>query len=106
MLTRKDFPTAKVGEKIRFYEEKQAFTVQARSENFLVCTKPYNPQKTVRYTVVDIKKNIRGSENLVFGFGAETKKQCKEMVARLESGKTEVSYRNWIPIVLAGEVVI
>jgi len=35
---------------------------------------------------------------LIFGFGAETKEDCNEMLERLESGDTEVSYRNRIKL--------
>jgi hypothetical protein len=92
---------AKVGDKVRFAEEKLAYTVQARSERFLVCTKPFNPKRTVLYTVVDLAQSIRGTENLIFGLGAETREQCEQMLARLEAGKTEVSYRNRVPLKLA-----
>lgn len=96
---------AKVGYKIRFAEEKQAYTVQARGSRYLVCTKPFNAQRTTLYTIVDIKDNIRGTENLVFPMGAETRKQCREMLKRLEGYdstvgeiKSGVSYRNRIPL--------
>jgi hypothetical protein len=95
---------AKVGDRVRFYEERQAYTVQACGERYVVCTKPFNARKTVLYTVVDKFKQIRGPENLIFGFGAETREQCEEMLARLEGRgdrpRTEVSYRNNIPLVV------
>lgn len=90
-----------VGDKVRFAEEKQAYTVQARSDRFLVCTKPFNPRRTVLYTVVDVANQVRGMENLIFGMGAETRAQCEQMLERLERGKTEVSYRNRVPLRLA-----
>lgn len=96
---------ARVGYKIRFAEEKQAYMLQARGDRYLVCTKPFNAQHTTLYTVVDMKDNIRGTENLVFPVGAETRKQCREMLRRLEGYdskvgevKTEVSYRNRVPL--------
>lgn len=85
----------KPGTKIKFECEKQRYTVRACNKRFWVCNKPFNLKKTVLYTVVDLVRNVRGTENLVFGFGAETKQQCKEMLARLASGETEVSYRNY-----------
>lgn len=92
---------ATVGDKVRFAEERQAYTVQARSKRFLVCTKPFNPRRTVLYTVVDLVQQVRGTEDLIFGFGAETREQCEEMLERLERGDTEVSYRNRVPLRLA-----
>ena len=66
----------------------------ASNHFFAICTKPFNPKKTVLYTVIDWHEQIRGTENLVFGMGAETMKQCEEMLERLTQGETEVSSRN------------
>ena len=93
---------AEVGTRIWFAEEKRPYRVRARGRRYLVCTKPYNPKHTVVYTVVDLEENVRGTENLIFGMGAETDQQCEDMVARLEGPghkrifgeNTEVSYRN------------
>ncbi|MBT8448068.1 MAG: hypothetical protein KJO69_00145 [Gammaproteobacteria bacterium] len=87
-----------VGARIRFAEEKQAYTVQASGKRYKVCTKPFNLKKTVLYTVVDMVEKVRGTENLIFCAGAETKEQCNEMLERLESGETAVSFRNRIPL--------
>jgi hypothetical protein len=88
----------KVGDKIRFAEEKQRYTVQAVNDRFAVLTKPFNARKTVFYTVVDFAQEIRGTENLIFGMGAETEQQCEEMLERVTSGDTEVSHRNRVPL--------
>lgn len=89
-----------VGDKIKFANERRRYTVQAASSRFLVCTKPFPLHKTVLYSIVDFERNIRGTENLVFGFGAKTREQCQEMLERLESGETEISYRNRVPLVI------
>jgi hypothetical protein len=88
----------KAGDKVRLAEFKRPFTVRAASDRFAVCTQPFNPRRTVIYTIVDFQRGIRGPENLVFGFGAETDEQCRAMLARLESGKTEVSHRRQVPL--------
>src|SRR5512139_680904 len=90
--------SATVGDKVRFAEEKQAYTVQAIGKRFLVCTKPFNPRQTVLYTVVDLEQKVRGTENLIFCMGAETREDCEQMLERLERGDTEVSYRNRVPL--------
>lgn len=69
---------------VKFASEKQRYTVQASDRRFAVCTKPFNARKTVLYTIIDFDEKIRGPENLVFGAGAETKKQCEEMLDRLK----------------------
>lgn len=72
-----------VGTKVKFVSEKRPYTVQASDERYAICTKPFNIYRTVLYTIIDFKEQIRGPENLVFGFGAETREQCEEMLARL-----------------------
>lgn len=94
-----------VGSKIKFFNEKQSYTVMASNICFSICTKPlnqikrlggkkYKHDKTVLYTIIDWREGIRGTENLIFGFGAETMKQCEEMLERLTNGDSEISYRN------------
>ena len=97
----------KVGDKVWFAEEKRPYRIRAMGERYAVCTKSFNPRHTVLYTVIDIVEQVRGTENLVFCMGAETDKQCEEMLERLEDGKTEVSHRNRIPLMFAekGELV-
>lgn len=84
----------KVGYKVKFIEEKKPYTVRACNDKFAVCTKPFNLKKTVFYTVIDLNKNIRGTENLIFGMGAETHNECIEMLQRLTAGETDISHRN------------
>lgn len=88
-----------LGTRIWFAEEKRPYRVRARNQRFIVCTKPHNPLRTVLYTVIDLVENVRGTENLVFGFGAETDEQCNEMIARL-GVETEVSRRNRVPLAI------
>lgn len=92
-----------VGDRVWFVEEKLPYTVQARSRRYLICTKPFNLQRTVLYCIVDFKEDVRGPENLIFGFGAETREQCEEMLKRLQRDTgvgflTEVSHRHRIPL--------
>ena len=87
-----------VGTKIKFKGEKQKYTVQASNGVYAVCTKPFNAKKTVLYTIISHLENVRGTENLIFGMGAETKEQCEEMLERLTQGETEVSHRNRVPL--------
>lgn len=90
----------KKGSKVQFAEERRSYTVRAIGLRFAVCTKPFNPRHTVLYTIIDIKEKVRGTENLVFGMGAETNEQCENMLRRLESGETEISRRNLIPLLV------
>jgi hypothetical protein len=99
-----DLLSLSVGDRLRFEEEKQAYTIQAKGDRYAVCTKPFNLKRTVLYTVVDVENQIRGTENLIFGDGAETREECEEMLARLEGRDvnlgftTEISRRNNVPL--------
>jgi len=88
--------TLPVGDKIKFRCYRQRFTIRARDERYAICTKPFNPKKTVMYTIVDLERGVRGPEDLIFGRGVETDKECNEMLQRLISGESEVSYRHCI----------
>lgn len=87
-----------VGLKIKFIEEKQAYTVRASNRFYSICTKPFNAQKTVIYTIIDWTNKIRGAENLVFGMGAESNKSCEDMLKRLTNADSDISHRNNIPL--------
>jgi len=87
-----------VGDKIKFKEEKQAYTIRACDGRFLICTKPFNLRRTVIYTIVDLREKVRGTENLIFCMGFNTEEQCNEALKRLQDGESEVSYRNRIPL--------
>lgn len=86
------------GSKLWFKEEKQGYTVIASNIAFCVCTKPMNALKTVLYTIVDWERGIRGPEDLVFGMGAESEQDCREMLQRLTEGDSEVSTRHQAPL--------
>lgn len=88
----------KVGDKVKFEEERQAYTVQARNERFIICTKPFNVRKTTLYTIIDLERGVRGRDNLIFGMGYETPEQIQDNMERLARGDMEVSYRNFIDL--------
>lgn len=87
------FAALAVGHRVWFEEERMPYTVQARSEQFIVCTKPFAARKTVIYTILDLYRHVRGPDNLVFGMGYETREQCQERLSDLLEGVAEVSYR-------------
>lgn len=88
----------KIDDRVYFSGEKKPYKVKACSERYVICTKPFNLQHTVLYTIIDKKENIRGTENLIFCMGFETDEDCREALVRLDSGETEVSYRNRVPL--------
>lgn len=88
----------KVGQRVKFEEERQAYTVMAANDRFAVCTKPFNLKHTVLYSIVDMRDRIRGTENLIFCLGFGTKEECSEALQRITSGESEISSRNRIPL--------
>lgn len=87
-----------VGAKIKFSSEKKPYTIRACDERFVICTKPFNPKRTVLYTIVDLKEQVRGTENLIFCMGFEDDEDCNEALKRLQSGESEVSHRNRVAL--------
>ena len=87
-----------LGAKAKFAAEKRRYTVRVAGPRFVVLTKPMAALHTVLYTVVDLQEGVRGTEGVVFCEGAETDEQCAEMLGRLESGETEISHRNRVPL--------
>lgn len=88
----------KVGDKVYVPKEKRPYRVRARDERFIICTKPYNPQRTVRYFIVDLKEKVRGPDNMVFCSGYESDEDCAERLAELQSGEIEVSWRRHVDL--------
>lgn len=86
------------GEKVKFLHEKQRYTVRCASKRYAICTKPFNAQKTVLYTIIDQWRDTRGPEDLIFGMGAETDVECLEMLVRLLDDESEVTYRHNRPL--------
>lgn len=89
-----------VGDRIVFEGEKRPYTVRACDDRFIICTKPFNVRKTVLYTIIDLFQGIRGTENLTFCMGFESDQDCRQALARLQKGESEVSHRNRVPLVI------
>jgi len=92
--------TLNPGDKVWFDSMRMAFTVRCSNERFAICTRPFALKKTVLYCIVDLVEKVRGPEDLVFGFGAETDQQCQEMLERVTKGESKVSYRRVLPLVI------
>lgn len=85
--------------KIYFLEEKYAYRIKAMNDKYLICTKPFNLKKTVFYTIVDLEKNIRGSNNLIFNiYDYENQEDIDRCLNDLINKTIEISMRNRIPL--------
>jgi hypothetical protein len=84
----------KVGDRLKFTEERQSYTIQAINERYAVCTKPFNCQKTVLYTILDFKEGIRGPNDLVFNmYEYEKQDGCQEYLNDLMLPERHPDYR-------------
>lgn len=97
-ITRSKLDSAVVGSRIWFEGESKPYKVRARSERFIICTKPFNPKKTVLYTVIDLSENVRGPDNIILGLGYETDEQISKRLDELVSGEIEVSHRRRVEL--------
>jgi len=97
----------KVGNKIKFQTEKQRYTVRAKSDRFIICTKPFNARKAFLYTIVDFERLVRGPVNLIFGlvWDFNIPEELEECLRQLEAEEVEVSHRRCIVLDVAMEVV-
>lgn len=87
-----------IGDKIYIPNEKKPYTVKARDERYIICTKPFNPQRTVLYFIIDLEARRRAPDDRVFCSGYETDEQCAERLKELQNSKIELSWRRGVPL--------
>lgn len=90
-----------VGSKIWFAEEVRPYTIRCRDSRYLICSKPFNPKRTVLYCIVDLLSKWRAPENLIFSRDVVTDAECKELLWRLKSGETALSRRKGLKLAVS-----
>jgi len=91
----------KVGDKIKFIPEKQKYTIKAKSDRYLICTKPFNLKKTVLYTIIDLQRFVRGTNNMIFNpYDYSVQEDIDECLVDLDyhNRGVEVTYRNCVKL--------
>lgn len=89
---------------IKFQEEKKKYRIVCEDDRYMICTKPFNPQKTVLYTLVDKVEKIRSTNNLVFNdYDYALKEDCERCLSDLNKGiddfdGVQLSHRNRIAL--------
>lgn len=86
-----------VGDKIKFDDERQRYTVVAQDERFAILVKPFNVRRTYLYSILDLTQEVRGRCNRIFGVphDASTPQGAAAVLAELQAGTLEVSRRNY-----------
>lgn len=89
-----------IGQKVQLGGERHRYTVMARNERFVIMTKPFNVQRTYLYTIADLKRQVRGPCNLIFGLPCDvnTVEGASEALAKIKAGEMEVSYRRCVDL--------
>ena len=87
------------GDRIRFgLEPRRPYTVRARSEHFVVCTRPRDfATGEFVYTVIDWRGGIRGPVNGQ-SVDVSTDERCRDLLDDLEAGRWEISHRNRVQL--------
>ena len=88
----------KVGDKVYVPNEKKPYRVRARDDRYIICTKPFNPQHTALYFIIDLSDKWRAPDNMIFCSGYETDEDCQERLKELQDGEIELSRRRGIPL--------
>ena len=87
-----------IGDKIYITGEKKPYTVKDRDSRYIICTKPFNPQRTVLYFIIDLKEKWRAPDDRVFCSGYESKEDCIERLRELQDGRIKLSSRRGVPL--------
>lgn len=88
----------KEGDKVYINGEKHAYKVKCRNDRYIICTKPFNPKRTVYYFIADLQEGVRGTDDRIFCSGYETDEQCRERLRELAEGIINVSRRNRVEL--------
>lgn len=90
-----DLSNINVNDKIMFDNEKLWYTVQAIGGQYLVCNATLKNDYV--FTIYDMDKKIRGSDNKVFHSGYSNKEECEMRLYELLHEDLEISMRNRAP---------
>ena len=92
--------------KVKLEGERQRYTVMAHNDRFFIMTKPFSAQKTYLYTIADLKREVRGPCNLIFGLpcDVDTPEGAANALQWIEAGDMEVSFRRCVDLT-PGELV-
>lgn len=87
----------KVGDKIKFESEKQRYTIKAKSDRYLICTKPFNLKRTCLYCIIDLERLVRGPNDRVFNcYDYTIQEDIDQSLKDLLENKIGVSHRKSI----------
>lgn len=77
------------GTKIKWKGQNKRFKVIARNENFIIITRPYNPQRTYEYSILDLEYMKCNKDNYYCKYNYQDKEECTEALEELQKGRDE-----------------
>lgn len=86
----------KEGSKIWVDGQKRPYLVRTRDDRYIIATKPFNPQRTVLYFIIDLLEERRGPDDTVFCRGYESDGDTAKRLTELQRGEICVSYRRCV----------
>lgn len=77
------------GTKLQWKGQKRRFKVVARNDNFIIITRPYNPEKTYEYSILDLEYMKCNHDNYYCKYNYQDTKECEEAIRELQKGRNE-----------------
>lgn len=96
---------SKVWDKILLLWQKRPYTIKARSDRYIIATKPYNPQRTIVYTIIDLKEKWMWPNDRVFNpYDYAKQEDIEECLFDLMGNEDlcNISQRHWRPLAYDG----
>lgn len=87
-----------VGDKVYIPNQKRPYRVRARDDRYIICTKPFNPEHTVLYFIIDLVDKWRAPDDRIFCMGYETDEDCRARLKDLQEDTIRLSVRRGIPL--------
>lgn len=75
------------GTKIQWKGQKRRFKVIARNDNFIIITRPYNPEKTYEYSILDLEYMKCNHDNYYCKYNYNDEKECKDALKELQESR-------------------
>ena len=77
------------GTKLQWKGQKRRFKVVARNDNFIIITRPYNPERTYEYSILDLEYMKCNHDNYYCKYNYQDVKECEEAIKELQEGRDE-----------------
>lgn len=80
--------------RIEWKNQKRTFKVIARNDNFIIITRPYNPQRTFEYSILDLEYMECNHDNYYCKYDYSNEKECIEALKEIQDARDEEKKTN------------